>query len=453
METTYELSIENSTSAMHDARNSIASGLASFARYRHNQIVFDHAQGAYLWDIQGNRFIDCVCGHGPIFLGHSNRAVTDAVITATGRGLQFGGPHLPETELAEIVLSCLPWADKVAFMNTGSEAVHLALRVARSATKKTKILKFDGHYHGWIDPLFVNAPQVKPDAPRPQSDRTDSLSAGTLPQHPNVVGHEIFDDVIIAPWGDIDSFKSILGNFGDELAAVILEPFATNFGTFFPPEGYLEELCAVARSYGVLVIFDEIVSGFRLSLGGAAEILNVSPDIAVYGKAIASGMSISMIAGTSAVMKTIENGNVTTVGTFSGAPASVAGAIATLREIMHEGSSLYSRLDQLGLKLKIGLEDIGSELGLSIHVNQVGSLLQILIGDLSSFNTIEGVNESNKELVAKICEQMILFGVYMSRKGIVYLNSDHSDADIDEIIEKFRLAVSKVQASEAESNS
>ncbi len=162
MESYQGLEFAASRASMKRARSSIASGLASYARFRANQVVFQRSKGAYLWDIEGNRFINCVCAHGPILLGHAHEKVTAAITESVANGLHFGGPHTAEAELAERVLSFLPWADKVAHMSTGSEAVHLALRIAKSHTSRHTILKFDGHYHGWIDPLFVNSPRVRP---------------------------------------------------------------------------------------------------------------------------------------------------------------------------------------------------------------------------------------------------------------------------------------------------
>lgn len=445
MEAPPENSIVQSRRFMARARESIASGLASYARFRHNQVVFARAEGAYLWDIEGNRYIDCVCAHGPIFLGHAPPRVTSAVKEAADNGFQFGGPHLAETTLAEMVLERLPWAGKVAYMSTGSEAVHLAVRIAKSFTGRDKILKFEGHYHGWVDPLFVNSPRVQPAEPHVAT--AGSAASALIPQQPNVPGQAPFPDVLVAPWGDPAAFAEIMDAVGGEIAAVIMEPLATNFGTFRPPSGYLEHIVKIARAHGALVIFDEIVTGFRIGPGGAAELLGIAPDIATYGKAIASGMPISLVAGTSAVMATVADGRVFTVGTFSGGPASVAAAIATLEEIGAQGPELYDRMDTLGRALASGLERAGDELGLAVKVNQIGSLLQIVIGEVSDVNSIEGVNESDKVLVAEICERMILLGVYMSRKGIIYLNASHSTADIDTIIESFSTAADMVMRS------
>lgn len=444
VESSQELDLAASESSMKRARSSIASGLASFARYRKNQVVFDKSKGAYLWDIEGNRFIDCVSAHGPILLGHAHEKVTAAIAESVTDGLQFGGPHPAETELAERILSFLPWADKVAYMSTGSEAVHLALRIAKSHTGRRAILKFDGHYHGWIDPVFVNSPQVRPTDP-PLGGKAEAENPGNhiLAQIPNVEGEQVFDHVLVAPWGDSSAFEAIMKEYGSEIAAVILEPLSTNFGTFLPPAGYLEELVAIVRRCGALTIFDEVVSGFRIAPGGAAELLGVTPDLAVYGKAIASGLPISVVAGTAKAMEVVTTGRVFTVGTFSGTPSAVAAALATLHELGDRGRSLYEHLDGLGQRLKAGLERVGSELRMPVHVNQVGSLLQILIGEIDDPESIDGVNQSDKILVAEICDHMILLGVFMSRKGIIYLNGGHSEDDVEAIIRAFQISATR----------
>lgn len=433
--------LTGSAAAFERARKVIPAGLVSLIRRRDNQVVFSRARGAYLWDVDGNRYIDCVMAHGPILLGHANTVVNAAAAESLNNGVQFGGSYHRETALAEAVLQQLTFADKVTFMSTGTEAVQLAVRVARTTTGRNLVVKFEGHYHGWIDPLYVNIPGYDP---QPPAADENAANTDTAEIRPAVDGAAVPDGVVVARWNDLESFTRLMDEIGDEVACIIMEPLLTGFGTFFPADGYLQGLKDVAHRHGALVIFDEIVSGFRVSPSGASGLTGVTPDIGTYAKAMANGFPISMVAGTSRAMSSIEDGRVPAAGTYSGTPFSLEASIASLRLIKAEGQTFYDYLDGLGMRLKAGIEEQGKTHSLPIAANQIGSLVQIFCGDGLDTQSVNGVYASDRDFVTRVCEAMILRGIYMTRKGLIFLSRSHTPEDVDQIIEAFGLALRDV---------
>lgn len=434
--------LAGSAKAFERARKVIPAGLVSLIRRRDNQVVFARAQGGYLWDVDGNRYVDCVMAHGPILLGHAHDAVNRAAAASLSNGVQFGGSFHREADLAEAVLAQLSYADKVTFMSTGTEAVQLAVRVARTTTGRNLVVKFEGHYHGWIDPLYVNIPGYDPQPP------ADDASEATVEQaqiRPAVEGAAVPEGVVVTRWNDLEAFTKLMDQIGDQVACVIMEPLLTGFGTFFPAEGYLKGLKDVCRSHGALVIFDEIVTGFRVSPSGASGLIGVTPDLGTYAKAMANGFPISMVAGTAEAMSSIEDGRVPAAGTYSGTPSSLEASIASLQAINDEGTSFYSYLDALGSRLKAGLELEGRNASVPIVANQIGSLVQIFCGRDLDTQSVDGVYASDRDFVTKVCEAMIVRGVYMTRKGLVFLSRAHTNDDVDHVIETFTLALNDVK--------
>lgn len=432
--------LTGSALAFERAQRVIPAGLVSLIRRRDNQVVFSRGNGAYLWDVDDNRYIDCVMAHGPVLLGHAHSAVNAAAGASLDNGVQFGGSYYRETILAEEVLRQLPYADKVTFMSTGTEAVQLAVRVARTTTGRNLVVKFEGHYHGWIDPLYVNIPGYDPQPPAYGAGTDNDRTA----VKPAVDGAAVPDGVVVTRWNDLEAFTRLMDLIGDQVACVIMEPLLTGFGTFAPAEGYLQGLKEVCHRHGALVIFDEIVSGFRVSPSGASGLLGVTPDLGTYAKAMANGFPISMVAGTSEAMRSIEDGRVPAAGTYSGTPSSLEASIASLKVIGSEGEDFYKYLDRLGSQLKAGLEREGENLSVPIVVNQIGSLVQIFCGNDLDTQSVDGVYSSDRTFVTDVCEAMILRGVYMTRKGLVFLSRAHTADDVDRIIEVFAAALADV---------
>lgn len=421
---------------MDRARKVIPRGLASRGRLRTVPVVFDHAEGSHLVDIDGNRYVDCVMALGPLLLGHSPAEVVSAVRGQLARGLQFGGQHVAEAELAERVVEIVPCGQKVVFANTGSEAVQSALRIARATTGRRTVVKFDGHYHGWIDPVFVNSPGVPAalDAQAP------------LPVRHNVPGQPAPDEILVCQWNDADAFENLMARHGSEVAAVIMEPIPFNLGTLRPDDEYLETVRQVCTTHGAMLIFDEVVSGFRVALGGAQEALGVVPDMATYAKGLGAGFPIALVVGSDAAMSSAIDGPVVPGGTYNGSPIAVAAGIATIDYLRSRAPGIYTELDGRGRRLAEGLRQAARRHGAPIVVNQIGSVLQLLWRPHEPMRSYVDVAAADRARIASICEYMLTEGVYAAPRGLLFLSTAHSESDIEAVTAAFDVATQREMA-------
>ncbi len=317
---------KNSGELLERARQSLAGGVSSPFRAKFPvPLYFRDGNGSRLEDEDGNSYIDYTLAWGPVILGHRHPKLMEAYRRQAERPLIYGAEHRLEIEVAERIQAAVPCAERVAFTSSGSEAVQLALRLARAHTGRNLILKFEGHYHGWFDAVLLShhpsAEQVGP-LERP---RVVAESSG---QAPNAA-----ENVIVLPWNRQDLVEQTFAERGGEIAAVIMEPVLVNSGGIMPAEGYLEEVRRIAHRNGALLIFDEIITGFRMSLGGAQSFYNVIPDIATFGKAVAGGAPLSVVAGRKEILELMFGGGVSFGGTFNGNPVSMAAAAVTLDEL------------------------------------------------------------------------------------------------------------------------
>lgn len=434
--TTY--SLQGSRDVLGRAGQSIPRGLLSYFRMRENQVVFSRAQGAHYWDVDEQRYIDVVSAHGPILLGHGHHEINGAVAAKMDQAVLTGSPMTGEIEFADAALQALGWADKITMMSTGTEAVQLAVKIARGVTGRNIIVKFQGHYHGWMDPVFVNTAGMEP--PKPTSGE---FGPGEIPVTPFLPSGPAPENIVIATWNDIEHFRELMEKIGDQVAAVIAEPYVTNFGTFAPTVGFLASLKDVVHQYGSLLIYDEVVSGFRVARGGAAEQIGVSPDLGVYAKALGNGFPIAMVAGTEHVMQSIVDGRVPVAGTYSGNSLSVAAGTAVLRHLERNAADLYPQLESLGGRLKDGIEGVAATKGLPLTCNHIGSLVQVLWGNITNPRSMPGVYSSDRDAVTAVMEGMIPRGIYTHRKGLFFLNAAHTATDIDEVIDAFKSSLNE----------
>ncbi|MEO7556389.1 MAG: aminotransferase class III-fold pyridoxal phosphate-dependent enzyme, partial [Acidimicrobiales bacterium] len=312
------------------AKRTLAGGVATAFRASQQPlpICFVSGHGSRLTDIDGNDYVDWALGWGPLLLGHSPEPVLEAVRRQLDRGLGFGASHELEAELAEAVCRTVPSVEMCVFSSTGSEAVHAALRIARAVTGRNRVIKFQGHYHGWYDPLHVGVGGKDIDAP------------GTAGQDPGASA-----SVTVCPWDDLPALELALG---PDVAAVIMEPVAMNAGCLAASAGYLEAARSLVDRHGALLVFDEVITGFRLALGGAQEHLGVQPDLTVLGKALGGGFPISAVGGRAAVMDEVARGRVAHVGTFNANPVCASAALATIGELEHTAAATYPRLARVG---------------------------------------------------------------------------------------------------------
>jgi glutamate-1-semialdehyde 2,1-aminomutase len=402
----------------------LAGGVSSDARRLPGRPLFlDHASGAHLWDTDGNRYIDYVLGQGPAILGHSAPIVADAVATQVRRGITFSAGHLAEVELAETLCRLIPCAEQVRFNSVGSEAVHAALRLARGHTCRSKVLKFEGHYHGWLDPVLYS---VHPALDVAGPAHAPAVVGGSAGQQASAAA-----DVVVAPWNDLAALDALLTEHGADIAAVIMEPILCNAGVIMPDDGYLSGVAELCRRSGALLVFDEIITGFRMAPGGAQDYLGVTPDLATFGKAMAGGMQISALVGRADVMADIASGRVAHAGTFNSHPVAVAAAQATLAVLDEERDFVYTTLYDLGARLATGLRAAARAAGVPLLVSAPGPVVQTYVTDAAMVRDYRDFAATDLATMARLHGLLLARGVNVVPRGLWFLSTAHTVADID----------------------
>jgi len=380
----------------------------------------DRAIGCYLFDADGNRFIDYVGSWGPMILGHRPAPIIEAVSRVMERGTSFGAPTDLEVELAEKVVSAVPSVEMVRMVNSGTEATMSAIRLARGYTGRDTIIKFDGCYHGHADTLLVAA-----------GSGVATLAIPGSPGVPDsVAGH-----TLSLPFNDLEAVWDVFETRGAEIAAVIIEPIAGNMGLVPPVPGFLEELRKLTEQHGSLLIFDEVMTGFRVAYGGAQALYGVTPDLTTLGKIIGGGFPVGAYGGRKQVMEQIApQGSVYQAGTLSGNPVAMAAGIATLDEISHEG--FYDALDQKAERLTDGLRTAARDAGIPVQISRVGSMVGMFFTEHPVTNFDEA-KTSDLERFTDYYQAMLARGIYLapSQFEALFISSAHNLEHIDETIE------------------
>jgi glutamate-1-semialdehyde 2,1-aminomutase len=394
------------------ARASLAGGVATV--FRAGQlplpITFVAGSGSRLRDIDGNEYIDYALAFGPTLLGHSPEPVITAVEEQLRRGVAYGASHPLEAELAEAVCRTVPCAERCVFSNSGSEAVHSAIRIARSFTGRRRVIKFLGHFHGWLDPLAIGQPGV-PDR-RAASAGQDPLASA---------------NVDVCEWNDVDALAAMLD---DEVAAVIMEPLAVNGGCLRAAPGYLEAVREMTRRAGALLIFDEVITGFRLALGGAQERFGIVPDLVILGKALGGGFAISAVGGRADVMEEVASGRVRHAGTFNLNPISAAAALATINELERRASEIYPHLEAMGDLLASVMREEAAQVGLPLAVNQLGAAGYAFCSSepVTDYRaTLATDTEAYRRFAAALLDE----GVHVISRGLLYVSAAHSREELE----------------------
>jgi glutamate-1-semialdehyde 2,1-aminomutase len=397
-------------------------GASSDYRMGSSALVIDHAEGALLFDVDGNRLIDYYLGAGPIILGHDAPVVIEAVTRQLGRGVQLGGETVEEYEAARLVTEIVPCAEMVRFANTGSEAVQLAFRIARGATGRDTVVKFEGHYHGWLDSVFVGLPG-RPNVAAAGDQRLRTSSAG---QDPAAIEH-----TEVLPWNDLDAVENRLAR-GD-VAAVITEPLWR--GYIRPAAGFLEGLREVCTRHGVVLIFDEIVSGFRAGLAGGQGLFGVTPDLATYAKAMANGFIISAVAGRRDLMGLIGGGPVIHPGTYNGNALSMAAAVATLLAL--QDGAPYETIERAGGRLIAGFSEALGRRGIKSVVQGVPGSFNVHLGIDQPVGSLADTMAVDAERSEALTGALLRRGVRAIPGGHWYVSAAHTDALVDETLDVF----------------
>ena len=390
-------------------------------------IFIDSARGPYLFDVDGNRYLDYVQSWGPMILGHAHASVVEAVIQASKRGFSFGAPTEAESELAKLVIESVPSIEMVRFVNSGTEATMSALRLARAYTGRHKIIKFSGCYHGHADMLLVQA--------------GSGVATMGLPDSPGVPP-EATGNTLIAPYNDIEAVETLFHTYPTEIAAVIVEPVAANMGLVLPQPGFLEQLRSLTKAYGALLIFDEVMTGFRVALGGMQERVSIIPDLTCLGKIIGGGLPVGAYGGRREIMEQVAPlGAMYQAGTLSGNPLAMAAGIATLTEMRKPGQ--YEELERKSQVLGDGLERVINETGVELQFARIGAMFCLYFTG-QPVTDYASAKSSDTASYAQYFWNMLARGIYLppSQFEACFISLALDDEMIKETIERARLALS-----------
>ena len=409
-------------------RKHLAGGVSSNVRYASTPVplFFERGEGARLYDIDGNIHIDYVLGNGPAILGHAPQPVIDAVARSLTQGQVYAGQHLRETELAERLCGLLPGAEVVRFATSGTEAVLMAMRLARAFTDRTKIVKFEGHYHGWSDQAYISA---RP--PLNEAGPADSpVPVAGSPGMPK----SVLDDVVVAGWNDLDALAAAFEHHPDEIAAVIMEPMMVNGGAIPPREGYLAGVRDLCRAQRALFICDEVITGFRVGLRGAQHLFGVTADLAIYAKAVAAGFPLAMVSGRRDVMDTLLDKGVMHGGTYNGNVQSMAAALATLDELERDDGAVYRALEQRGTRLMQGLAALGAKHRLPVLVQGLPAIFQTFFTKAAGPKNYRDSAACDRDMALAFHTALQEQGIRVNQRTTWFLSTAHDDAIIDETL-------------------
>ena len=409
------------------AKKVLAGGVSSeYRKYNHPHAIFyTHGKGSRLYDVDGNEYLDYTLSQGPLILGHSHPHVLASVNEYSEKGQLFAGQHIREIELAEKLNKLIPSAEIMRFCLDGSEAVQTAFRVARAKTGRKKFLRFEGHYHGWLDNVAwgISTPSVK-DLGNRENPNVFPWTQG-LPATSK-------EEFIILPWNDLDLLRETVKLRYDEIAAIITEPVMCNNGCILPNPGFLEGLRQLCDEFSITLIFDEVITGFRLSIGGAQKYFNITPDLSIFAKALGSGYPISAIVGKREWMRLIEDGKVIHAGTMNSSNPTIAAALATVEVLEKENP--YERLFELGKKLMNGLKDAATKTKQNLLVQGAGPMFVTCFTDLSIMKDYRDTLSVDKVKLNKFISGMHDKKVRIIGRGLWYISTAHTEQEIDHAI-------------------
>ena len=409
-------------------KKALAGGVSSNVRYAATPVplFFERGEGARLYDVDGNVHIDYVLGNGPAILGHAPKPVVDAVAATLALGQVYAAQHPRETELAERLCRLLPGIEVVRFATSGTEAVLMAFRLARAFTGRTKILKFEGHYHGWSDQAYISARPPLNEAGPADSPVPVAGSPGMPPS--------VLDDTVVAGWNDLELLAQAFERHKGEIAGVIMEPVMVNGGPTEPKPGYLEGARDLCRANGALFICDEVITGFRAGLRGAQGRYGITADLTVYAKAVAAGFPLAVVAGRRDVMDTLADKGVMHGGTYNGNVQSMAAAIAALDELERDDGAVYRDLERRGTRLMEGLAALGRKHGLAMRVQGMPSIFQVFFTDGPAPRNYRDASASDRDRVLAFHRALQEEGIRINQVGKFFLSTAHDDVIIDETL-------------------
>lgn len=421
---TNSLNTRKSLAAFEEAQRHIPGGVNSpvraFGPVGGHPLFIQSGSGSRMKDIDGNEYIDYVCSWGPLILGHADPQVTQDVKAAVDKGSSFGAPTEMETRLAKLIKELMPSIEKVRMVNSGTEATMSAIRLARGYTKRDLVIKFEGCYHGHVDGLLIKA-----------GSGATTLGTPTSPGIPQ----SYIDSTVILPFNDSDAVENFCSERGKEVACIILEPVAGNMGVVPPKPGYLEKLRDITKRHGIVLIFDEVMTGFRVAPGGAQELYGIRPDLTTMGKIMGGGFPVGAYGGSAEIMDQISPvGPVYQAGTLSGNPVAMAAGVAMLERL--KDKNIYAQLEKKSQRLAEGVKKSAVDAGIKTYHTRVGSMLCTFFTEDAVYNYATATS-ADTECYAKYFNAMLEGGVYLapSQFEAAFVSAAHSDADIEATIE------------------
>nr|WP_068129377.1 glutamate-1-semialdehyde 2,1-aminomutase [Nosocomiicoccus ampullae] len=424
----YQKSKQLFDEAVHLMPGGVNSPVRAFKSVNMDPLFIDSAKGAKVKDVDGNEYIDYVLSWGPLILGHTDEEVVEAIKQQAEKGSSFGAPTAVENELAKLVIDRVPSVEMIRFVSSGTEATLAALRLARGYTNRNKILKFEGCYHGHSDSLLIKA--------------GSGVATLGLPDSPGVP-EGTAKNTITVPYNDKESLKVAFEHYGDDIAAVIMEPVAGNMGVVPPVNDFLQYVRDITNEYGSLLIFDEVMTGFRVGYNCAQGYFGIDPDITCLGKVIGGGLPVGAFGGKKEIIERIAPaGDIYQAGTLSGNPLAMTAGLHTLKQLNKES---YDHFNHLGDMIEERLTEVFKEFNVPFTINRAGSMIGFFLTD-GPVENFEDANGSDLKLFAKLYPEMIKEGVYLppSQFEGMFLSTKHTEEDIKFTIEAFRNALSRI---------
>ena len=422
------------------AQQTLAGGVSSNVRLlgKPHPLFFDRAEGAMIYDVDGNGYIDYVLAQGPMILGHSHPAVLDTVNDAMRRGQLYAGQHEWEIALSQKMVEIVPSAELCRFGLSGSEMVQAAMRLTRAVTGRTLILRFEGHYHGWFDNVLISvAPPLDKAGPREQPN----VLPGTVGQTASAL-----EDFVVLPFNDLVLVEALFARQGREIAAIMLEPMMCNTGAILPEPGFLQGLRRICDQHGALLYFDETITGFRLSLAGAQGYFGVTPDLSSFAKAMAGGFANAALVGKRDYMIRLAQ-DVNHSGTFNSNIISMAASVAAIAELERDNGAVYRHIERMGTQLMAGLADIGRRHALPLHVQGLPCAFHVSFTEdppLRDYREVAA--KCDKERYNEFTTAMLARGVRLIGRGIWYVSAAHTEEHIARTLEAAEEALAKIYA-------
>lgn len=413
-----------SAKLFEESSNYLALGVSSSMRkdVTSPPLFFEKAEGPYFVDVDGNRLLDYTLGWGPLILGSNHPGLNKTVVKTIQKSYTLGAQHCGELELAKLLTQILPGVEQVVFSNTGSEAIQVAIRLARATTGRSKIVKFEGHYHGWINNVLLSYHQPPETLGPLDSPHILPTCGGQPPSE--------YTETLVYPWNRLDLLESAFAKHGTNIAAVITEPILANSGSIMPQNQFLTDLIDLCRSHGIISIFDEVITGFRIALGGAREFFKLEPDISVYAKALAGGFTLSAVAGRRKIFDVLRNGKTIHAGTYNGSSINLAASIETVKTLQADPET-YTRMHTHGNEIRKTLEIEGSAAGLNLCTSGVGTIFSLHFGLAKPPTNYREFAIGDLNLYTRFRHQMLETGIQLLPDGRWYVGLTHTDKELD----------------------